>query len=273
MALIQVMFARASLVQLENTLPTHSKHGHGGSTMVNCKLSTGNHAPDARCEFAACARLTRKAGAPVLRAKTFVNCRKILRAYLFATLLLVAACSSAASETCSRIDSLDNKAWYQKHMEAAGVRPLCATNSAAVERYRLTWLRSFHNPIVVTLERNGASIEVTAIRLDGAGGYEPGKIVEKRARYLSMDEFREFSTSLHKMDFWTLKTLDQLRREAASESDAIIVGADGARWILEGATEKFAHCADRWSDASGPFIDTALFLLRKSGVYINGPIY
>jgi hypothetical protein len=268
-----VMFARASLAQLEDYLAfARSKYGYGSSTMVSCQLSTCNHVPYKRSEFPGCARLTRKADASLFRTKPFVNCQKIMRAYLFAT-LLVAACSSAASETCSRIDRLEDKAWYEKHMEAAGVRPLCATNLAAVERYRLIWLRSFHNPIVVTLERNGASVELQAVRLDGAGGYEPGKIVEKRDRSLSMEEFREFSTSLHEMDFWTLKTLDQLRREAASESDAIIVSADGARWILEGATEKSAHCADRWSDASGPFIDAALFLLRKSGVHINGPLY
>ena len=90
---------------------------------------------------------------------------------------------------------------------------------------------------------------------------------------LSVAEFGEFSSYLRQMNFWNLKSGDQLREEAESGSGEVIVGMDGAQWILEGARESDAHAADRWSDLDGPFKDAALFLLHKSSIDINGPIY
>jgi hypothetical protein len=185
----------------------------------------------------------------------------------------MAASACATAKTCSGVYLLEDMGWYEKQMKAAGAKPLCSTGSAAAERYRLIWLRSFHNPIIVTLVRRGDSIELTSVRLDGAGGYAPGRVVERKQVALSVAEFNEFRSYLGQMNFWNLKSEDQLRKEAQSETGEVIVGMDGAQWILEGASETDAHAADRWSDVDGPFKDAALFLLNKSSIDINGPIY
>lgn len=185
----------------------------------------------------------------------------------------MAACASATAKTCSGVYQLEDMGWYEDQMKAAGAKPLCSTGSGAVERYRLIWLRSFHNPIIVTLARRGESVELTSVRLDGAGGYAPGKVVERKKVALSVAEFGEFRSYLRLMNFWNLKSGDQLRGEAESETGEVTVRMDGAQWILEGASETDAHAADRWSDVDGPFKNAALFLLRKSSIDINGPIY
>src|SRR5690349_17978501 len=101
----------------------------------------------------------------------------------------IATCEVASAETCSGVFALEDMGWYKEHMEAAGATPLCATGSKVVERYRLIWLRSFHNPILVNLIRNGDQISLSAVRLSGTGGYKPGRVVERKKASLSRTEF------------------------------------------------------------------------------------
>jgi hypothetical protein len=187
--------------------------------------------------------------------------------------ITLTSCASLSSSECSGVYKLDGMGWYKEQMQAAHVRPLCATQNVLNESFRLIWLRSFHNPIVVTLTKRPSGIRLEAVRLDGAGGYEPGRIVERKIVDLTVSEYQEFVTLTQEMKFWSLKSYDQILDEAMSNNGEIIIGTDGARWVLEGANSDAAHAADRWSPDKGPFLEASLFLLNKSGISLNGPVY
>lgn len=222
----------------------------------------------------------RSSTGPARRAKTHAFdggrcCKNMIRSIVVLSILLQ-GCASITDRTCSGVYSLEDMGWYERKMKAAGARPLCSTDSPRIERYRLIWLRTFHNPIIVTLTRTDREIELVGVRLDGAGGYQLGRVAERKHVALPYTEFAEFGSYLEQMDFWRLKSRDELIkgvRDARTNLEEIVVSTDGAQWILEGADANRAHSADRWSDADGPFQDAALFLLRKSGINLNGPVY
>src|SRR3954467_15059482 len=115
-----------------------------------------------------------------------------MRAQLFFFLFLVCRCSDA-SDVCSEVYHLEDMGWYKQQMRAAEASPLCATDSPEIELYRFVWLSSFHNSIVVTAERHGVAITLRAVRLNGAGGYAPGRVIQRKTRSLTFEEFRKFS--------------------------------------------------------------------------------
>ncbi len=182
-------------------------------------------------------------------------------------LILLAGCDMN-NASCSGVYTLTTGGRYEPHMKVARAYPLCPTKSSNREKYRFIWLRSHDNPIIVSLIKEGTMIEVSAIRLDGTGGGNPGEMIETRMNLIPQDDFNHFRSLIDQMNFWSLKSLDQLVGEGSAK-----VGQDGARWVLEGAKEDVAHAADRWSDVDGPFREAALWLLEKSGINPNGEVY
>jgi len=195
------------------------------------------------------------------------------RIFITALIIIVSACTIIPNENCSGVYSLDGMGWYESQMKAAGAKPLCKTVKDQNEAFRFTWLRTFHNPIVVTLEKEGDKVHLDGVRLDGAGGYKPGKIVEKIRTILTVEEYAEFSRLIGQLDFRSLKTQDQLMDEALRVSGELIIGTDGAQWVFEGANFQYAHSVDRWSLDKGPLKEAGLYLLEKSKIKLNGPVY
>lgn len=127
--------------------------------------------------------------------------------------------------------------WYSKHLYALNEPVLSDTIAGQI--FRFTWLRSFHNPIVVRIENIDNSVKLYWKVSDGAGGYEPGEIIENQIKDLTMSDWERFSERIDKSDFWNLPTvLNEL------------TGTDGAQWILEGKTFGKYHVVDRWGGAS-----------------------
>jgi hypothetical protein len=69
--------------------------------------------------------------------------------------------------------------WYAMYLTALRERPLCCNSSGSAEVYRFTWLRTFHHPVVISLEHDlkGRWLMHTKVT-SGAGGYEPGILAE-----------------------------------------------------------------------------------------------
>ena len=124
--------------------------------------------------------------------------------------------------------------WYAKRLEALEEPVL--SDSLPVKVFRFTWLRTFHNPIVIGLENNNDSITLYWKVCDGAGGYEPGKIIEDKSKRLTIKEWTDIVVNIKSIDFWNLPSIK-------SE----ILGTDGAQWILEGIEPGKYHVVDRWS--------------------------
>jgi len=147
--------------------------------------------------------------------------------------------------------------WYSKHLAAMDEHSLYMPGYIAEECYRFLWLRSFHHPIAVCLWRSGDAHFVHVKQLSGAGGYEPGKLVINRTRFLTKGEWDEFIRLLEEASYWKLPTEDS------------VIGNDGARWVLEGVRENRYHIVDRWGPKGGNYREACLYLLGIANLGID----
>lgn len=129
-----------------------------------------------------------------------------------------------------------------------------------IEQYRFLWLRTFHKPIAVRIQKDNSGFTLRGVRLSGEGGYEPGHIEHDETIILSQDQWNGFLKLLDKSSFWLLPT---------EEKDA--GGFDGAQWVLEGQRAGKYHIVDRWSPHSradkrqlNDFVVCCRYLLKMS---------
>lgn len=145
--------------------------------------------------------------------------------------------------------------WYGKHLKAMGEKSLLDVSNEKTEVYRFLWLRSFHHPIFVRIERNQNKIKLFTKELNGAGGYEPREVLRNFSRDLTEAEWCNFLKSLRKLNFWKLPTN---RRD--------MTGLDGAQWLLEGVKNERYHVVDRWTPDDTDYRETCIYLLQLSGI-------
>ena len=101
-------------------------------------------------------------------------------------------------------------------------------------------------------QSDGTALLTTKIS-SGHGGYEPGKLIENRARKLNREQTRWFLDRVEELKFWSLPT--------TPPKDARTVGLDGAQWILEGVKDTQYHVVDRWSPDNGAVRTLGLAML------------
>ena len=132
--------------------------------------------------------------------------------------------------------------WYSQALKALEEPSLWESRATSEgETYRFLWLRTFHNPIAVRLTVNQDGSGVVTVKVtDGAGGYEPGKLIENQSRQLSKDHVQWFLEAIEEQKYWSLPT-------SGGGS-----GLDGAGWILEAVRAHKYKVVDRWSPERGP---------------------
>jgi hypothetical protein len=145
--------------------------------------------------------------------------------------------------------------WYSKHLQALD-EPSLLDARGFDESYRFLWLRTFHHPVAIRVWRVGNEHFISAKESDGAGGYEPGKVIANSERNLSAQEWDDFLRLLYDADYWCL-------------GDNGMGGLDGAQWILEGFREGSYHIAVEWSPREGAYREACLYLLKLSGLNID----
>jgi hypothetical protein len=123
--------------------------------------------------------------------------------------------------------------------------------------YRFVWSRTFDHPIAIRIKRSGSSTTLRAVELDGAGGYDPGKVMKEVNRKLRPAEEEAFVAKIEKLGFWRMPAEEQER-----------LGFDGATWILEGMQGGKYHNVERWSPDSGDFRELCLYFLQLSGLNV-----
>ena len=126
--------------------------------------------------------------------------------------------------------------WLGKFLKALEEPVLMDSLSGSI--FRFTWLRSFDYPIVIGLINNYHHCSLYWKVSDGAGGYEPGKLVINKSKELTQKEWDEFIRKIDSMKFWDMGT-------SASEAP----GLDGSEWVLEGKEKTHYHFVYRWSDS------------------------
>ena len=146
--------------------------------------------------------------------------------------------------------------WYSKHLRAMEEPSLSHGRGIDASTYRFLWLRTFHNPISVRIQEDGPSFTLSAVQLDGAGGYDPGKVAKRVKRTLPPAKQQKLIAKLNGIEFWKMETTGGGG------------GLDGAQWILEGVRNAQYHVVDRWSPDPGDYRDTCLLFLELAGFSI-----
>lgn len=144
--------------------------------------------------------------------------------------------------------------WYSKHLEA--LKEPVLSDKLPTKVFRFTWLRTFHNPIVIGIENINDTVTLYWKVCDGAGGYEPGKITKDKSKKLTQKEWSIILDKVDSIRFWSLPS---------KENE--ILGTDGAQWILEGKELGKYHFVDRWS--GGEISQICLELLKLTDLKIK----
>jgi hypothetical protein len=168
--------------------------------------------------------------------------------------VLLAVAVSADSPT--RVDAIDPIADTLQVMQEPPIGHLPAQRA-----FRFLWMRSFHEPIVVTVEKGASGQVLTVKMLDrpwslGVDGVHIGKLTYDRRRALTDSEWQRLA-DLRPEGFW---------KQAAAEPET--EGVDGAYWILDGVSWGERHSVKRWSPTAGPFRELCLAMLNLSGLTI-----
>lgn len=151
--------------------------------------------------------------------------------------------------------------WYGKSLERMKEPRLPDfAKDVNVDVYRMMILPTWGNSIVVRVQRHEKLYSLSARRLDGQAGYDPGKLVEAKDIDLSTDDSNALEALIQNLHFSQLPTNDDVR------------GLDGDEWILEGVSQGKYHLVQRWCAASydpkkrklTAFLALCRFLLDKS---------
>ena len=152
--------------------------------------------------------------------------------------------------------------WYSTHLAAMGEPKLLEFAEKEAEVYRFLWLRTFHSPVAIRLLRKGQSVTLAGKRLGGAGGYDPGGLIEDVTIEVEDGDWNAFTRLLEEADYW---------HAASTEVDSR--GLNGARWILEAVKGGRYHVVDRWSPSETGSLEedsklraACLHLLKLSGI-------
>jgi hypothetical protein len=143
--------------------------------------------------------------------------------------------------------------WYSKHLKALEEPSLLQlAKNPSSESYRFVWLRTFHHPVVIRIDIRADGIgELTTKVSNGAGGYEPGKLIENTSRPLTRQQSEQLVATIKKVQFW------ELPPHESSET----VGCDGSQWIIEGVKNGKYHVVDRWTPGKGAVHELGLLFV------------
>jgi hypothetical protein len=162
------------------------------------------------------------------------------------------------------ISEFENQ-WYSKALKRMEEASFMATMTNRAKLFRFILLPTWGNPISVRLSITGEVGKIEGKRLDGQGGYDPGKLANKTSVTLTKEEVDEFTTLYSKMEFFSLNTADKKR------------GLDGSQWIFEAVDGGTYHVVVRWSPTeydpakrqTVSFVNVCKWLYEKSRIKGN----
>jgi len=141
--------------------------------------------------------------------------------------------------------------WYSHYLRAMGEPCLQCVSRYPV--YRFLWLRTFHHPVVVRIEKRKDGMHLFAVELDGAGGYEPGLESRRIERVLSVREGKVFDEAVA-----IARVLDAPDRRE-------LVGLDGSEWIVEARDGARYQIHDVWTPERGRIHQLGMVFIALTG--------
>ncbi|MFT3724345.1 MAG: hypothetical protein QM773_12220 [Hyphomonadaceae bacterium] len=162
----------------------------------------------------------------------------------------------------------EDRQYYSESLIYLKEPTLSCGPAPADETYRFLWLRSFHADVAIRVARTADSYTLIAVtptkRSDGS--YRLRHI----HRTLTAEQWASITASLTGHDFWNQPTLNDGPFSVCDPVTSMTTispgGYDGARWIIEGRTDRY-HVIDRWSDdKAGTSIGRAMLALANLGI-------
>ena len=194
------------------------------------------------------------------------------RISLFLGLVLVVGCHRARNT--ATISTNDCAPVYESALVAKQIKPddepklyasfeeppLYAAPACIDEAYGLTWLPSFHPPVMVRAWRSGDHYFMRAKQLDSRD-WRNGCVKDTNARTLTVAEWRDLVTLLNRNSFWNLpSTIDET------------LPNDGAAWLVDGLRAKEYHWVRR-RVPDEQFAEIAKHFIRLSGLQTAHTLY
>lgn len=144
--------------------------------------------------------------------------------------------------------------WYSDVLFAMR-EPLLFNKKMNKEIYRFTWLRSFHNPIVITIV-NTQYKSFTLFWKEFEREPMNGKIIINKSKSIGSMEWMTFRFKIEKCYFWTMGV------------GRVPVGLDGSEWILEGTDDTKYKVTTVWSPHGGKYQNACMYLLSLTDLKI-----
>jgi hypothetical protein len=120
----------------------------------------------------------------------------------------------------------DRASYYTKYLLAMKEPSVQTPPEKGVDRvFRFTYLRSFHDPLVVRISEAGEAVTVRAVRLQMNQQYQPVKIVHDKTWKLDEESRKAVKTLPEQEDFWA----------ALSDAEQSVAQGmmDGSTWVFE----------------------------------------
>ncbi len=134
----------------------------------------------------------------------------------------------------------DKASYYTRYLSAMKEPSVNAPLAEGVARvFRFTYLRSFHDPLVVRIIDKGKDLTMTAIRLKMDREYRPVKVLHDETRALGPESTQTIRELIAQKDFG--KPLNGTEEELASGR------LDGSRWIFEIRDKDGYRMLDIWT--------------------------
>lgn len=193
----------------------------------------------------------------VLAAALFAGWYSTTRTIYFAPMLLNQPSGCRYGHVEEAVISTFEADWFAGELRAFSEPSLyrisTGNSPGQTASYRLLWLRSFHEPIVVRIDQtDGDSAYLTAKQRAGGGGFQG------RPRTLERPLTHAEISQLHA----TLSTTEVLGERPKICGD----GLDGSRWIIEVASNQGQYSfVNRWSPRDGAVRDFGEFMLGLTG--------
>ncbi len=127
--------------------------------------------------------------------------------------------------------------------------------------YRFTWLRTFHNPIAVRIEKKKDKIYLYWKVGKGAAGYGAKGLKRKGKRKISIDDWKKFESLVENAKYKELL------------NDYYVPVTDGAMWTLEHSTttdykaKTSNHPGKQFSEACLYLIKLAKIKIKEKDIY------
>ncbi len=124
--------------------------------------------------------------------------------------------------------------------------------------FRFTYLRSFDDPLVVSVTRIGDTLKIRAAILEMSDDYRPDGIVHDENLTFDVDDAKDVLAKINSDEFW----------QPLNDAERFCEGLDGSRWIFEIHDETGYRMIAPWSPASNIVPDDVDLpkLLREAGL-------